>query len=70
MYCFEDDDLDDVAANMGKIQVRRLPVVSRDKRLVGILAVSDLAAFEDARQTGKAVAGISTPGGAHSQTAH
>jgi CBS domain-containing protein len=70
LYCFEDDDLDDVAANMGKIQVRRLPVVNRDKRLVGIVALGDLAAFEDARQTGKAVAGISTPGGAHSQTAH
>ena len=70
MYCFEDDDLDDIAANMGKIQVRRLPVVNRDKRLVGIVALSDVAGLEDARQTGKAVAGISTPGGTHSQTAH
>ena len=70
MYCFEDDDLDQVAANMGSIQVRRLPVVNRDKRLVGIVSVGDLAAREDARKTGKAVAGISTPGGAHSQTAH
>jgi len=55
---------------MGRIQVRRLPVVNRDKRLVGIVSVSDVAAHEDAQQTGKAVAGISTPGGAHSQTAH
>ena len=70
MYCFDDDDLDDVASNMGRIQVRRLPVVNRDKRLVGIVSVSDVAAHEDAQQTGKAVAGISTPGGAHSQTAH
>jgi CBS domain-containing protein len=70
MYCFEDDDLDQIAANMANIQVRRLPVVSRDKRLVGIVAVSDLAACEDSRQIGKAVAGISTPGGTHSQTAH
>jgi CBS domain-containing protein len=69
-YCFDDDDLDDVAANMGRIQVRRLPVVNHDKRLVGILALGDVAAFEDAKQTGKALAGISTPGGEHSQTAH
>ncbi|MCW7540914.1 CBS domain-containing protein [Aquabacterium sp. A7-Y] len=69
-YCFEDDDLDDVASNMGKIQVRRLPVLSREKRLVGIVAVSDLVQGQDARGIGKAVAGISTPGGAHSQTAH
>jgi CBS domain-containing protein len=70
MYCFDDDDLDDVAANMGHIQVRRLPVVNRDKRLVGIVSIGDVAACEDAGKAGKAVAGISTPGGMHSQTAH
>ena len=69
-YCFADDDLDDVAANMGRIQVRRLPVLNRDKRLVGIVAVSDVASCEDPKKTGKAVAGISTPGGLHSQTTH
>src|SRR4051794_2116077 len=36
-YCFEDDDTDGVARNMAEIQVRRLPVLSRDKRLVGII---------------------------------
>jgi len=70
MYCFDDDDLDDVAANMGNIQVRRLPVVNRDKRLVGIVSFGDVAACEDASKAGKAIAGISTPGGMHSQTAH
>jgi CBS domain-containing protein len=70
MYCFDDEDLDDVASNMGQIQVRRLPVLNRDKRLVGIVAVSDLASREDPRQTGEAVAGISTPGGAHTQSKH
>lgn len=69
-YCFDDDDLDKVAANMGQIQVRRLPVVNRDKRLVGIVSLGDVAACEAPSKTGKAVAGISTPGGAHSQTAH
>lgn len=70
MDCFDEDDLDDVAGNMGRIQVRRLSVVDQDKRLVGSVSVGDVAAHEDPRQTGKAVAGISTPGGAHSQTAH
>jgi CBS domain-containing protein len=70
LYCFDDDELDDVASNMGDIQVRRLPVMNRDKRLVGIVALSDLAAREDASKTGKMVAGISTRGGSHSQTAH
>ncbi|MEH2483211.1 CBS domain-containing protein [Nitrobacteraceae bacterium AZCC 2146] len=38
-YCFEDQDLDEVTENMGDIQVRRLPVLSREKRLVGIIAL-------------------------------
>jgi CBS-domain-containing membrane protein len=70
-YCFEDDDVDDVADNMGRIQVRRLPVLERDsKRLVGILSMGNVAQCEDARTSGKALAGVSTPGGSHSQTAH
>jgi CBS domain-containing protein len=31
-YCFDDDEVDDVARNMGDIQVRRLPVVNHDKQ--------------------------------------
>ena len=42
-YCFEDEDLEHVAKNMGDIQVRRLPVVSRDKRLVGIVSLGDVS---------------------------
>src|SRR3954467_1234113 len=43
MYCFEDDDVDDVARNMGDVKVRRLPVMDRNKRLVGIISLGDLA---------------------------
>jgi CBS domain-containing protein len=43
MYCFEDEDLTTVTQNMGDIRVRRLPVLSRDKRLVGIVSLGDLA---------------------------
>lgn len=68
-YCFDDEDMEVVAQNMGDIQVHRLPVVNRDKRLVGILSTGDLARSED-EQAGHALAGISRPGGAHSQTAH
>ena len=67
-YCFEDDDTDDVARNMADIQVRRLPVLTRDKRLVGIISLGDLAVTDEARRAGEAVAGISQPGGQHSQT--
>jgi CBS domain-containing protein len=33
-YCFEDEDVTHVAENMAELQVRRLPVMNRDKRLV------------------------------------
>ena len=67
-YCYEDEDLEHVAFNMGDIQVRRLPVVDRDKRLVGIVSLGDVAQNEDRETTGEATAGVSQPGGKHRQT--
>lgn len=67
-YCYEDDDTDDVARNMADIQIRRLPVLTRDKRLVGIISLGDMAVSDEAGKAGEAVAGISQPGGQHSQT--
>lgn len=46
-YCFEDDDVDDIAENMASLEIRRLPVVSRDKRLVGIVSLSNMTHSED-----------------------
>src|SRR5205085_10714550 len=56
MYCFDDEELDDAAQNMGGIKVRRLPVLNRDKRLVGIISLSDLTRREDAKRIGTAIA--------------
>jgi CBS domain-containing protein len=67
-YCFEDEDLDQVARKMGEQQVRRLPVLNREKWLVGVLSLGDVAMGEGPRAAGEALAGISRPGGAHSQT--
>jgi CBS domain-containing protein len=67
-YCFEDEDTDKVERNMADIQVRRLPVLNRDKRLVGIVSLGDLAVTDKTGNVGAAVAGISQPGGQHSQT--
>jgi CBS domain-containing protein len=59
-YCREDADDTDVAANMADIQLRRLPVVNKDKRLVGIVSIGDLArAKTDAKKVGEAIGGIS-----------
>jgi len=64
-YCYDDEELDDVAQNMGDIRVRRLPVVNREKRLVGILSLGDVARTEGGETVGDAVVGVSQPGGSH-----
>ncbi|MGE0310552.1 MAG: CBS domain-containing protein [Lautropia sp.] len=58
-YCFDDQELDEVAANMAKQQLRRMPVVNRERRLVGILAIADVARRELDAATAKAIEGIS-----------
>ncbi len=68
-YCFMDQSIEEVSHNMGDIQVRRLPVVDRNKRLVGIVSLSDIANGDGAvEQAGEALRDISQPGGEHSQT--
>lgn len=58
-YCFEDQDIGEIASNMADIQLHRLPVVNRDKRLVGIIALADVAVAASTQTAGKAVSGIS-----------
>ena len=67
MYCFEDEEIEDVAHNMGDIKVRRLPVLNRDKRLVGIISLGDIAMTDGPDSAGEAICAISEPGGMHSQ---
>jgi CBS domain-containing protein len=70
LYCFEDESVEHVAENMGEQQIRRLPVMDRDKRLVGIVSIADLSRKTRPNTAGKAVAAISQPGGEHSQSVH
>jgi CBS domain-containing protein len=67
-YCFADQDIEQVAQNMAQIQVRRLPVLDRDKRLVGIVSLGDIATIAGGMEAGEALSGISLPGGQHSQS--
>jgi CBS domain-containing protein len=66
-YCFDDDNVDEVARNMADIKVRRLPVINHDKRLVGIFSLGDMAVADGPDNAGVALCGISEPGGEHSQ---
>src|ERR1044072_5529215 len=48
-YCYDDQSVDEVTQNMGELRIRRLPVLNRDKQLVGILSLCDLAIDESGR---------------------
>lgn len=65
-YCFEDQEISEVASNMADIKVRRVPVLSREKRLVGILSLGDIAlAGKQDQPAVEALCGVSE----HSQSA-
>ena len=67
-YCYDDENLDRVVQGMASVRVRRLPVVNREKRLVGILSLGDVARTEaQPNVVAEAVAEVSTPGGPHRQ---
>jgi CBS domain-containing protein len=66
-YVFEDESVEDAAASMAEQQVQRMPVLNRDKRLVGIVSVGDLAREAGGGVAGQALSGISRPGGQHTQ---
>jgi CBS domain-containing protein len=65
VYVFEDQDLKEAAKIMKEHQVRRLIVLNRDKRLVGIVSLGDLAVEGDQRSATQALKGVSQPAQAH-----
>ena len=68
-YCFEDDEVEEVAMKMSDAQVRRFPVLSRDdNRLVGIVSLGDLSRSEQGEAASVALGGITDPGGEHNQS--
>jgi CBS domain-containing protein len=70
LYCYEDDDMDDISDQMAEQQVRRMPVLNRQKRLVGIISLGDIAqaADGDLARSAAALNGVSQPGGKHCQS--
>jgi CBS domain-containing protein len=61
--CAGDDDVDDVLRDMGDQQIRRLPVVDDDQRLVGIVSLGDLSREAKPKEAGKSLKDISQPTG-------
>jgi len=60
-WCYEDQDIEEVMQDMSRRQIRRLPVVDRDKHLVGMLSLGDIAAKAGGEQAAEPLAGISQP---------
>ena len=61
-WAYEDDSVENAAMIMSEWQVRRLPVVDRDKRLVGIVALGDFAVeSSDIQPVAEALSEISQP---------
>jgi CBS domain-containing protein len=60
-FCFEEDDLDSAVKLMEEKQIRRLPVLNAQHRLVGILSLGDLAVSGDQRVAGEVLERVSEP---------
>jgi signal-transduction protein with cAMP-binding, CBS, and nucleotidyltransferase domain len=62
VYCFEDDDVERAAAIMAGQQIRRLPVLDKNRNLVGLVSVGDIAVqTQDHQLTGKVLEDVSQP---------
>lgn len=62
VWSYEEDSIDKAAEMMSKHQVRRLPIVNADKRLVGIVALGDFTVERsDIEVAGEALSEISKP---------
>ena len=61
VYAFEDQDLEEAEQLMQEKQIRRLPVLSRDKQLVGIVALADVVAEAGKKDAARTVQAVSKP---------
>ncbi len=59
VYCFDDQDMDQAAEIMEHKQLHRLPVLNRQKRMVGILSLGDLALHASSQLSGEVVEAVS-----------
>lgn len=61
-YCYEDQDVEEICDNMSEIKVRRLPVVNREKRLVGVVSLGDVSQACHRAKSGDALQEITCRG--------
>ena len=61
IYCFDDQSIDEAAKLMHDNQIRRLVVLSRDKQMVGVISLGDLAMSAGDKLTGDVLQSVSEP---------
>ena len=59
IYCRADDDLESAIRIMEKNKIRRLPVIDKDKRLAGMLALGDISAISGENVAGEVMRSVS-----------
>src|SRR3989338_10422563 len=57
-YCFDDEEVEHVTKNMADIQMRRLPVLNREKRLVGVVSLGNIASCRNERASATVLQGV------------
>ena len=61
LYVYDDEPIEVAAQTMADLQVRRLPVLDRERHLVGILALSDVSIEGPQTSAAEALRGVSEP---------
>lgn len=59
-YCSEEDDVDEVSRRMAQLEIRRLPVLDSDQRVIGMMSLANVAHSQDDAAE-RAVKGVATP---------
>jgi CBS domain-containing protein len=63
LYCTADEEVEEIASNMADLRIRRLPIVNKQKRLVGVVSIGDIAFRENPERAGHALESVVTPNG-------
>ena len=70
MYCFEDQDVNEAAHLMEEKHIRRLPVLNRQKRMVGILSMGDISQHASGTLSAEVLKAVTTHGHPQPARAH
>jgi CBS domain-containing protein len=69
VYCFEDQDVSQAAKLMQERQIRRLPILNPEKRLIGIVSLGDVAVHSGEKSVvAETIKEVSEPAAPHRAT--